>query len=169
MLGVLFAAAPAAADQFFGPRVYATTSMWAYDSGSCTEPSSPGGPVWCFPYGSESRITSPDGQWAMVVQRNCDVGYYRNGVYQGWHAWAGVLRSKCALTMQSDGNLVLRAKEETCTPFPGYSCSWSWYVRWSSGTHGNPGAYLEAQNDGNFVIHAANGTVLWSLWHGRTY
>jgi hypothetical protein len=51
------------------------------------------------------------------------------------------------LEMQSDGNLV------------------AYTVRgavWSSGTAGNPGAYLAIQTDGNVVVYSAAGKALWN-------
>jgi len=59
------------------------------------------------------------------------------------------------LTMQSDGNLVIykdnKAKDKDT---------------WSTGTHGNPGAYVHMQGDGNLVIKKSN---IPSIWHTGTY
>ena len=52
--------------------------------------------------------------------------------------------------MQADGNLVL-----TCG---------SWLV-WSSQTH-SPGASLTMQTDGNLVVRATDGRVLWQTGTG---
>jgi RHS repeat-associated protein len=35
-------------------------------------------------------------------------------------------------------------------------------ITWTSGTYGNPGAYLKMQSDGNLVIYSASGVALWS-------
>jgi hypothetical protein len=50
--------------------------------------------------------------------------------------------------MQGDGNLVL------------YTPTWS--PLWHARTHGNPGARVDLQDDGNLVLRAADGRVLWS-------
>jgi hypothetical protein len=50
--------------------------------------------------------------------------------------------------MQGDGNFVLYTSAGTTV--------------WSSGTSGDSGASLDVQNDGNVVIYGATGTALWS-------
>ena len=141
----------------YGPRVNATTIIQDY--------------LDLFGRVTLSRISSPNKQWYLELQYNCDVGYYRNGVYQGWHAWNGDGDAKepglCYLAMQNDGNFVLYVWGYHGTfPFD-YS---GWFAEWSSGTYGNPGAFLQSQDDGNFVILSADGRrVLWSLWYGRAY
>ncbi len=50
------------------------------------------------------------------------------------------------LGMQTDGNLVLRTKGK---------------VVYATGTQGNPGAAAVQQQDGNFVVYAANGAPLF--------
>ncbi len=57
------------------------------------------------------------------------------------------------LTMQTDGNLVLTAKNS------------GWTI-WATGTSGHPGATATMQSDGNFVVHDSNGTT--SLWSTNT-
>lgn len=47
--------------------------------------------------------------------------------------------------MQTDGNLVL------------YDTSGQWH--WASGTHGNPGAFLNMQDDGNLVVYKAGSAT----------
>ncbi len=63
-----------------------------------------------------------------------------------WHT--GTAGTTKGLFMQSDGNLVLYNTSNVAT--------------WSSGTSGNPGAYLALQTDGNLVIYSSTGTALWS-------
>jgi hypothetical protein len=52
--------------------------------------------------------------------------------------------------MQSDGNLVLYRNGDGAL--------------WSAGTHGNPGAYLVNQTDGNVVVYGPTR----ALWSTRT-
>ncbi|MFI5528769.1 hypothetical protein ACIA8O_09460 [Kitasatospora sp. NPDC051853] len=52
-----------------------------------------------------------------------------------------------ALTMQTDGNLVLTSAGR---------------VLWASGTWGHPGAFLTVQSDGNAVVYGDDGQALWS-------
>lgn len=52
------------------------------------------------------------------------------------------------LIMQSDGNLVVYTG-------PGYVATWS------SGTYGNPGAYVQLQSNGDVVVYSATGSLLW--------
>lgn len=52
------------------------------------------------------------------------------------------------LTMQSDGNLVVRNSHGAAI--------------WDSGTWGNPGAYAMLQEDGNLVIRDSDGDSLWA-------
>jgi hypothetical protein len=54
---------------------------------------------------------------------------------------------RTTLTMQADGNLVLRQ---------------SGAARWSSGTGAYPGAFTVVQPDGNVVLRDRNGTARWS-------
>ena len=52
------------------------------------------------------------------------------------------------LVMQGDGNLVEYAPNGA--------------ARWSTGTHGNPGASLRFQTDGNMVVVGSGGRPLWA-------
>lgn len=52
------------------------------------------------------------------------------------------------LTLQGDGNLVLRSASNKAV--------------WSSGTFGYPGATLKVQGDGNMVIRNESGAAVWS-------
>ncbi|MFJ5235132.1 hypothetical protein ACIQBJ_35220, partial [Kitasatospora sp. NPDC088391] len=64
------------------------------------------------------------------------------------------------LTMNNDGNLVIRHKQA------------GGGVLWSSLTGNNPGAWAYVQSDGNFVIYKADGnpdTGTGALWSTRTW
>lgn len=68
------------------------------------------------------------------------------------------------LTMQADGNLVMASRSEVDTGEVGYDPVYEYAtVEWETGTGGNPGAYAALNEDGQFVIMAADGeTVLWT-------
>ena len=53
-----------------------------------------------------------------------------------------------AALLQTDGNFVV------------YDASG--VGRWSSGTAGNPNAYLAMQDDGNLVIYRSDGQPVWT-------
>lgn len=61
------------------------------------------------------------------------------------------------LVFQPDGNLVMYS----------YRTETGKKARWSSGTHGNPGARLAFQSDGNVVIYSAAGRALWQSGTSR--
>jgi hypothetical protein len=63
-----------------------------------------------------------------------------------------------ACVMQTDGNLVIyRFSDERFVPIQDR------VPTWSSNTHGNNGAFLAVQNDGNVVIYNSNNTrALWA-------
>ncbi|MGC0311785.1 hypothetical protein [Kitasatospora acidiphila] len=85
----------------------------------------------------------------------CDVCHWGNGadvpsgatLKSGTQVQFGQLTT---LTMQSDGNLVLRTQGEPS------------FVLWASGTYGHAGATATMQADGNFVIYDTNHKALWS-------
>jgi hypothetical protein len=96
----------------------------------------------------------------------------------------------CTLTMQSDGNVVLRDSASTPLWRTGtgggqfdprdfimqtdgnlvlYDTSGQY--RWASKTQGNPGAFLNMQNDGNLVVYWAGATTETAnnaLWNAGT-
>ncbi len=57
-----------------------------------------------------------------------------------------------ALTMMSDGNLVLELSNPYGSP----------RVIWSTGTGSSPGATAQLQSNGNLVVHDAAGATIWS-------
>ena len=59
--------------------------------------------------------------------------------------------AQCAV-MQGDGNFVIYNTTEYAT---------SSNALWATGTNGNPGAYLCAQDDGNLVVYSSSNQPLW--------
>src|SRR5579862_8412607 len=66
----------------------------------------------------------------------------------------GPLSGASQVVMQSDGNLVLY--DHNMNPL------------WNSQTQGNPGAYLVLQTDGNLVIYSASNSPLWATYTTRS-
>lgn len=85
-------------------------------------------------------VRSPSGSYQFVLQTDGNaVVYGPSGAV--W--WTGTRGS--ALSMQTDGNLVLYAAGPV----------------WHAGTFGNPNAALYLRNDGSLAVVAADGRVLW--------
>jgi hypothetical protein len=73
------------------------------------------------------------------------------GIHQGQFEPRGYRAARAV--MQEDGNFVIYDTEQN-PPVP----------LWATNTHGNPGAYLSVQGDGNLVVYSASNGVLWSLF-----
>ncbi|MBK7826920.1 hypothetical protein [Nannocystis sp.] len=66
------------------------------------------------------------------------------------------------LLMQGDGNFVLYWTSPNIGSYSPTSME-GFHPRWSTNTHGNPGAFLALQDDGNLVIYTADNTrALWA-------
>ena len=115
-------------------------------------------------------IWSPERRYHLIMQGDGNLVFSRasDGKVR-WHTNTGGLAPNATkLTMQSDGNAVVqytpppipRAKGEIVlgklTPTPVYTV-------WRSDTAGNPGAYVAPLDDGNLVVYASSGKVLWSI------
>jgi hypothetical protein len=98
----------------------------------------------------EEWLRSPDNSTIATFHHPGSLVLLRHGnvIWKSGHH-AG---SECV--MQRDGNLVVRAKTRGNAPPE---------VQWSSGTSGNPGAYLQVTNEGKMVIIGQGGTILWSV------
>lgn len=70
------------------------------------------------------------------------------------------------LLMQGDGNFVLYWMDANIGAYSPTSMD-GFHPRWSTNTHGNPGAFLALQDDGNLVIYTANNTR--ALWASGTH
>lgn len=81
---------------------------------------------------------------------------YKAGSNQVLWRSGGIASGSCI--MQTDGNLVVYAlSDERWSPIQDRNPAWS------SNTHGNNGAFLAIQNDGNVVIYNQNNTrALWA-------
>ncbi|PNH04677.1 Mannose-specific lectin [Tetrabaena socialis] len=100
---------------------------------------------------NDSKIRSQDGRFNLCQQSDSHLVLYHgsNAIWSN-NMWnRGVDRT----IMQSDGNLV--------------SYTASGQPVWSSGTHGNVGAYLILQNDGNLVIYLGRKAIWASNTYGR--
>lgn len=91
-------------------------------------------------------------EYLLSRDRNHLFRFHRNGTLfirndfqlSGWKTNAHPNADR--LVMQTDGNLVLYAKNNS--------------VLWSTGTNGNPGAELVMQADGNLVLYDSGGSVI---------
>ncbi len=75
--------------------------------------------------------------------------------------WVTSQNQEYVLILQDDGNLVVYQVVGNPPPFQQGSVFTGQPI-WATGTDGNPGDNFAVQNDGNLVIYAQNGNVLWS-------
>lgn len=83
--------------------------------------------------------------------RNHALRFHRNGVVMRSDfitKWSQNINNAHRLTMQADGNLVVRNAQGA--------------VVWATGTDGNPNARLTMQADGNLVIRNTQGNAVWT-------
>ncbi|MCC7035406.1 MAG: hypothetical protein IT179_21505 [Acidobacteria bacterium] len=92
----------------------------------------------------ESRRSS-NGEFELAYQSDGNLVLYRSS--DGHPLWASMTFQPGLVAMQADGNLVV------------YNASGA--PQWSSGTAGNPGAWLAIQEDGNLVVYDYYGYPLW--------
>jgi hypothetical protein len=94
-------------------------------------------------------LLSPNQVFRLIMQPDGNLVLY-NGSWDLWSSNTGG-RTATGVTMQTDGNLVI---------YNGSS------PVWDSGTGGRPPATygLYDQNDGNVVIYAPGGAVVWATW-----
>jgi hypothetical protein len=103
-------------------------------------------------------LKSDNGLYTLTMQSDGNVVLYNNVQKPLW--WTntgGGLIDPRDFIMQTDGNLVL------------YDTSGQ--ARWNSKTQGNPGAFLNVQDDGNLVVYRAGSateTVSNALWSAGT-
>lgn len=105
----------------------------------------------------ESLVGSHDqtlfaGSTRFVMQNDCNLVVYL-GTHAAWATNTDREGTGCVAIMQSDGNFVLLRGSDG-------------KVLWSSNTHGNPGAWMLAQSDGNIVVYPPGapsaGRALWA-------
>src|SRR5262249_50855120 len=100
-------------------------------------------PTWVLT--ANQSISSPDGQYQLVMQGDGNLVEYGPGGQVIWDA-ATNGNSGAYATMQGDGNLVVYSAAGT--------------PLWNSGTWGHAGAYFQLQDNGNAVIDQAHTTAL---------
>lgn len=101
---------------------------------------------------SGSSVQSPNGQYNLVMQSDCNLVEYQGGTAV-WASNTNGRGSSCYAAMQTDGNLVVYGR--VC----GRTCSNQ--ALWASGTNGRNGATGALQDDGNLVI-SVGGTAVWA-------
>lgn len=98
--------------------------------------------------GPGESLSSPDELYSLFMQSDGNaVLYYGNGGPPSavWATHTNGIHTPGEFTMQTDGNLVL------------YDSSRQ--PHWASQTSGNPGAFLNVQNDGNLVVYRAGSAT----------
>lgn len=120
----------------------AGAAVWSSNS------SGTGCPVLAIQDDGNVVVYSPRAIWATHrVQSRMRSG---DVLRPGWSIYAP--NEKFRLTMQADGNLVLR--------------DGAGKALWASATQGHPGAYAVLKHDGNLVVYPPVGAALWST---KTY
>lgn len=112
-------------------------------------------------------ITSPNGQYVLIMQGDGNLVYYRKADSAvRWHtgAWGA---PGSYLIMQSDGNAATYFTQPVTPPKKGDPILYKPITNpiittWYSATTGNPGAHMEAKDNGDLVV-ALNGRALWSI------
>ena len=103
-------------------------------------------------------LQSDNGVYTLTMQSDGNVVLRNNASTPLWRTGTGGGQfDPRDFIMQTDGNLVL------------YDTSGQ--PRWESKTQGNPGAFLNVQNDGNLVVYRAGATTETgnnSLWNSGT-
>ncbi|MCU0446470.1 MAG: hypothetical protein MUE85_16310 [Microscillaceae bacterium] len=103
-----------------------------------------------FDVDEQAQLISKNGQYLLFATVNGQLSVARK--YGG--KWVNIWNVRGTgegpvkgIFMQKDGNFVIYDYNGPI---------------WSSGTHGNPGAWCVIQDDGNFVIYNANRKAIWA-------
>ena len=101
-------------------------------------------------------LKSPNGQYIFRLQNDGNFVLYKVASPTDKILWTSKTKNPYVwdVAMYEGGELVIEDSE--------------YYPIWSTPTGGNPGAYLQLQNDGNAVIYSAKGVVLWSTNTAQT-
>ncbi|MCP2337595.1 hypothetical protein [Actinomadura rupiterrae] len=102
--------------------------------------------VTLYPY---QKVVSQNRLWQLRQEPSGDLALYYNGKLR-WHTGTAGHKN-AATTMQTDGNLVVRA---------GGKAIWSTHT-WHKNT------WLAVQNDGNIVVYTGHMQALWDRYHGH--
>lgn len=106
---------------------------------------------------------SPNLKYFLVHQWDGNIVLYGSGRRALWASktMGGEKRAR-RLLLQGDGNFVLYWTDTNIGTYSPTSLE-GFHARWSTNTHGNPGAFLALQDDGNLVIYTADNTrALWA-------
>jgi hypothetical protein len=100
-------------------------------------------------------LSSCNGVYQLIMQSDGNLVIYQNGgaIWATGTNQYGTGGNPDAAVMQSDGNFVIYNYQN----FPNND----WRYVWDTGTNGNPGAVLGLRSDGNLMVIAPNGAVLW--------
>jgi serine protease len=101
---------------------------------------------------SGQRLTSPNGQYTLVMQADGNLVVWAPGSRPIWdtRSWGN---AGARMAVQADGNLVVWAADRR--------------VLWHSDTWGQSGGRLVLQDDGNVVLTNSGGTAIWQTGADR--
>jgi hypothetical protein len=95
----------------------------------------------------DQSVSSPDGQYRLVYQRDGDLVLYGPDRARVWSIETAGETAGRAI-MEADGGFVVYDADDSEV--------------WTAGTDGHPGAYLVVENDGRVAIYAPGYVRLWA-------
>lgn len=107
----------------------------------------------------DNAVVSQNGLYALVQQTDGNLVLYKNTSPSSrtalWAAGTTGAQHGAMSIFQGDGNLVVYDSSV-------FKSQSKLHAVWASNTDGNPGSHLDVQNDGNVVIYAPDGRVVWA-------